>query len=277
MTIYRKDALSGATINGIRDVVRQYYEMKGEGRIVCPVCVGGSDAEQCMTIYTGGDGALLATCHRDHCPVGTVVACSGAYFDRTVTAVDNSKQTPYIHGEELSDDTRHDYFEAKYRFEFHPKHLQEHVKEGANCTIWPMRAYNGDEKGAIVRPFTGATKSLTYKYDPNYDGMSWYRDTRALANAAVFVVEDCVSALAMYQMRGCAVSLNGTNLNEHRMDEMLRHKWQVVLMLDADATTKALQYCAKYGPDVLRVVRLVRDIKNMSTDAVEQLLYREGL
>jgi hypothetical protein len=182
-----------------------------------------------------------------------------------------------IQGITLTSKIYQQYIVDKYRFEFKKFYVQRYVQEGDRCTIWPMHAYNGEVKGAIVKPFSGQYKSLTYKYDTEYNGLSWYRDARGISNPQVFVVEDPVSALALFQMKGCAVSLNGTNLNQDRMDDMLSRKWQIVLMLDADATHKAIKYCTQYGPDVLRVVRLTRDVKNMSADEVQELLYRERL
>ena len=133
----------------------------------------------------------------------------------------------------------------------------------------------------VVKPisedWTGP-KSLTYKDDTKYSGMSWFLDKEDVTTDHVFVVEDFLSALALKQVtRGTTVSLNGTLLNDERLAELLKYKWRIYLMLDADATGTAIRYARKYGPDVIRVVRLTKDIKNMSLEEVQSLLDKEGL
>lgn len=273
--------LSQATYDTIRRVVREYYAESGEGRIVCPVCLGGSDEEACMTVYESDSGGVLATCHRANCPVDTVVALSNTC--RVVGAdPPSNKEVCKEHRQRIRTDPlqsgTYKWLQGKYEFQFNPRLMYKYVLETADSVVFPMYDYSGTQHGNIVKPRhpKNGYKSLTYLSNKEYDGMSWYT-TGELSDPDVFVVEDVISALCLHHLRSAVVSLNGTHMNRDRIDTLLRHKWRVVLMLDADATRKAVKYAAMYGPDVVRVVRLVRDIKDMSNDDVKALLQREDL
>jgi hypothetical protein len=272
-------SVSNGTLIGVRDAALVEYELHGEGRLVCPVCLGGSGGEKCMTVYQGGDGSVLATCHRANCPVQTVVVCRGRAMPCTVPPEDNSKlyEGTLPKATAISRDTFQRRIADRYRFEYSYSAISPYIEENDDALVFPMLSFDGSRMGDVVRPYTGRTKALTYKYNKTYHGMSWYRDTRGLSIPQVFILEDSLSAMAMQAMRGCAVSLNGTNINEARINELLQYKWQLILMLDADATRQAIRYAQMYGPDLIRVLRLSQDIKDSTQAEVAQVLYREGL
>jgi len=138
----------------------------------------------------------------------------------------------------------------------------------------PMYDYEGYEMGVVVKPNRDdRPKSLTYKYKDSYDGMSWYLRPDSLRHDEVYVVEDALSALSLWTAGVDAVSLNGTMLNQDRVETLMARKWRVILCLDADATSKAIYYRSKYmGMYDIQVRRLIKDIKNMDLDEVRNFL-----
>ena len=258
--------------------LEQWIE-QGDGRIVCPACGGGGGNEKSMTIYETNDGSVLATCHRASCRVDTFLVLASANTGRPpVRAAPPAKLMPseYLMADRINDEEV-EYIRDKYTYEYGRHVLDLYVKKVKNGLVFPMYDALGAKQGAIVRPYEGPRKALTYKISPEYSGMSWYRDKRDLSISTVYIVEDVYSALAMYQQRRCSISLNGTNFNRDRLEEILTMQWRVVLMLDADATRKAIKYRLEYGPDVVGVARLVKDPKDMPKAELEDTLVAAGL
>jgi len=136
-----------------------------------------------------------------------------------------------------------------------------------------MYDVNGEERGCVIKPYADSLpKSLTYK-DPDYDGMSWYLDTSHMLDGRIVLVEDGLSALALLGKGISSVSLNGTLLNLERMRVIFRYKKVGYLALDADATSKSLQYAIRFGSAYkLKVMRLMKDFKNMTSDELDAVL-----
>jgi hypothetical protein len=270
----------------------KYYSMEdvgllemwenGERRVVCPFCNGGDSNEKCMSLWGVDDGGVFATCHRDKCSVATIVVRQAGPSDREQPPPKQQhKAMPALQYGNLRKDL-FAWMRKKYRFPFEPPQVQPYVKSlyGRSALVFLMYGPLGGQEGIVVKPtYPGeGPKSLTYKDRDNYSGMSWYNGSGTAAGHRIYVVEDPVSALAMNQYTGnVCVSLNGTLLSRDRLDEMLRYKWQIVLMLDADATSTALRYARMYGPDVIRVVRLEKDIKDSTYEELDELFERENL
>ena len=258
---------------------------KGNHRIVCPSCMGGSDHEECMSLWPSENGDLMATCHRAHCNVGTFAVGKWSKADTGPKQKRVGPATLVDRDYKAVSKSMYRWLRNKYTFEFDPRYVRRYMREVDNPhrpgLVLPMENYAGTTKGMVIKPTNAdwnGPKSLTYKDDPEYSGMSWFMSHGDVSSPHVFVVEDCLSAIALKQASGCAtVSLNGTVLNDDRIRELLQFKWRIILMLDADATRKAISYAQKYGPDVIRVVRLQHDIKDMTVADVESLLEREEL
>lgn len=259
--------------------IREHYLQHGEGRMVCPYCKGGSSKEQCMTLYLGDDDALRATCHRFKCKVGTIIVMGArqSWHKTMAKPVKKEQMQAIVDHRNIS---VHQYNKLKKKYAGMAAGLpgDRYLKVSDNAYIYPMYDENYVLKGTVVRPYEPGSgpKALTYLSDPDYDGMSWYKTVEGLASPSVFVVEDCVSAYCGMRNTGKAfVSLNGTHLNDKRMVNLLLNKWQVVLMLDADATKKAIKYSRKYGPDSVRVLRLTKDVKDMTREELLDLCEKE--
>jgi len=265
-------------------------------RVVCPICGGGSDKEECLSLWSTNTNAVYATCHRAQCGVGTVRIEQGQHTpDRADTQADarewdyryksHAEQWSRTDKGELSWATVSGMYPAlkncgvaekirhRWAFRVHPS--------DSTRFLMPMRDSNGKERGVISRQLplykgNGAPKSLTFK-DKDYDGMSWYTPNTAILSEAIWAVEDPASAIVLAMYGVDAVSLNGTNLNYDRVSALRDRKWTIKLALDADATRQAIRHAMKYkGSTKLEVVRLVKDVKDMKQAEVEELLQGRG-
>lgn len=265
-------------------------------RLVCPVCLGGSDHEECLVVWDGDDGNVYATCHRARCEINTVMV-SGS-FDaccrKSGPSVPDTLEPPkkYVPGYKLTG-TDKEYITRKCGpdsalakevatltsssfLKSYPLWTRDGAESGG--LMLPMYDINGDERGCVVKPYSSnLPRALTYRQD-GYDGMSWYLDSRHMLDARIIVVEDGLSAMALLVKGRSAVSLNGTVLNKERVDLIFRHKKVAYLALDADATSKALSYALTYGSRYkIKVLRLMKDFKNMTDEELEDFLKENEL
>lgn len=240
--------------SAVKNAALDYYNANGCGRMVCPNCMGGSSHEECLSVWDKEDGCIMATCHRAQCAVGTVLVLNGTMRPELhkVKPVPNIRQSRYGN-----------------------KYIGMRI-ENDHAFVYPMYDASQTQRGEIIRPKVvppGTPKALTYK-DPDYNGMSWYIAS-GFNTTYVIVVEDCRSALRLYESKQDAISLNGTTLNADRMRDIFGVKHLMYLCLDADATNKALEYQRKWGGRYpMRVIRLMHDIKDMDAQEYTKFLSR---
>ena len=261
---------------------------------MCPVCLGGTDHEESLSIWEIGDG-VYATCHRAKCGVGTVRIINRDTMEFAIEQAPKRSRDPVTGRVQRSltqadvdqalPNGGHGLFEGVQKFkcrypalvgQFVHKYIKAADADG-NKVYFPMFDAKGVEHGVIVKQsLPGRPKSLTHKYEghEDYSGMSWYTNPALRAETdSVFAVEDCVSALAILRHGHQAVSLNGTLLNDARMYELAKYGGRVILCLDADATNKAIALKNKYmGSHDIVVRRLMRDPKDMEVDELRNFL-----
>lgn len=87
------------------------------------------------------------------------------------------------------------------------------------------------------------------------------------------VVEDQFSAIRASDYLN-AVALLGTHLDDIRAEEIKASKLSpIYLALDKDAWNKTIKYCIQYRSMLgLIPLRLEKDIKNMTTEELDQLM-----
>lgn len=272
------------------------YQRYGADRMVCPACSGGSSRERSMSVWEINDG-IYATCHRASCTAGTTQLLSHNHVTsdtpkdikpkrsygrdewvKTKVFFGNGLSSPITY-EENDAEVVNDYLQGYAAFRDNANDVPRKFIVGhddGNIYL-PMYDAAGKERGVIVKPDTSTgPKSLTYTYDSDYDGMSWYLRPDHMARPEIYVVEDGLSAIALYMAGVDAVSLNGTLLNDGRIWSLLNSKHVAHLCLDADATGKALYYANRYRTSCnIGVRRLVRDIKDMTMKEVRNFLERE--
>jgi hypothetical protein len=124
---------------------------------------------------------------------------------------------------------------------------------------WTLRSYNGLQPKALTR------------MDREEPHLSWYR--RHGNWSCLLVVEDIPSAVRAARYIDC-VALGGTGVGPDYVQEIAAHARYVIWALDPDATDQALALHRKYSLafESSRVMVLARDIKDMTEDAVQELL-----
>lgn len=275
----------------IKTTAEPYLDGPLPVRFVCPVCLGGSSHEESLVIWPS-DGNIFATCHRARCDVNTVLlkgTVPMVHRDNKPDALQVARA--YAEGGPLTD-TDFEWLKNKCGrdsflgstfgsingmfFKSYPTWAR-HGKESGGLLL-PMYDAGGQRRGCVIKPYDeNMPKSLTYK-DPEYDGMSWYLTTKHMLEGRVFLVEDGLSAYTLMQAGRSAVSLNGTLLNDDRMHELYKYNKLCYLCFDADATTSALAYAVAYGSRYkLKVVRLVKDFKNMGLAELETFFEENSL
>lgn len=270
-----------AVVNAAKDVLGGPLPV----RMVCPVCLGGSDHEECLVVWDGDDGNAYATCHRSRCEVGTVLV-SGSLNIHLYKGIAASEfrtkpehlTSPkrYKQGVQLTGNGKA-WLTLKTNIpdRYHDVYVMSYG-EGANeCVYFPMLDPNTKQRGCILKPispYTTLPKSLTYK-DEGYDGLSWYLPADHLIKRDVVLVEDCLSALVVLAQGACAVSLNGTMLNPDRIETISKYKSCIHICLDADASRKAVGYALRYRNRFnLKVTRLEKDFKDMGSEELKSVL-----
>jgi hypothetical protein len=267
-------------------------------RTVCPICLGGNSHEESFVVWES-DGNIFATCHRARCELGTVlVKGSLGVPDREEFA--RAKDKDYMValtqdigvplgdadfaylkrkcGEDSYLYKRREVWRTSRYIQGYPKWAEGDATSGG--LVLPMHDSFGQVRGNVIKPYPEHLPvSLTYKGNPDYDGMSWYLTHSHMGEGTVFIVEDGLSALTILgAMERSAVSLNGTLLNISRVRRIFTHNKLAYLCLDADATSKALQYALTFGSQYnIKVIRLERDFKNMSAQELTDFFTENNL
>jgi hypothetical protein len=222
-----------------------------------------------MTLFKTGDGkAVLATCHRALCEIETlninaralpsaVKKCGFSWRDvfEEVVAWPTNIQPP-----------------CKYLFLHSTIDKYMWLDKGYNRLVLPVYDETYSMKGIVGKRLgPGSNPKSVYLADLDYYGLSWY--TTALGNYGekVVLVEDGLSALALYENGVDAIALNGTGLNDSKITAITSQYDMIYLALDADATRIAIRLSNRYrGVATIIVRRLINDIKDMSNDEVRE-------
>jgi DNA primase len=140
----------------------------------------------------------------------------------------------------------------------------------------PIYRPDGATRGVVSRAVRGykctGPKALTYLFDENALGISWYSADDALP--IVVVVEDQLSAIKGVQEAPEFkwVSLLGTTLSVDRIAELQNKNSELVIALDADATSTSFDHARKWGQafDRCRVAVLQKDVKDMTGEEIRE-------
>lgn len=241
---------------------------------LCPACKGGRLEEGTLSV-TRKDGALLFICYRASCGFKGAIQ-SGSRSQGLAT--EPTKVRGFVgrnfirDSAELSEESKSLLF-SRYgidtrlasRYVVGEIELSNSARARLCC---PVLSFDGDCLGSVLRSVCGDTpKTLTHT-EPN--AMAWCRN---FDTPDIIIVEDQFSAIrASVYMN--AVALLGTHLSDDRAAEIKRYaRGNVYLALDADAWAKAVGYAKKYRSYLgLRLIRLAKDIKDMSEEELQELL-----
>ena len=129
-------------------------------------------------------------------------------------------------------------------------------------------------RGAVLRNFAGGMKALNYQEKVNEPWLSWYpSQVIEKASDVTLIVEDQLSALKGSRVAD-TVALMGTALSLEKLMEIVKHNNnKVLLLLDADATAKAVKFLRRFSwVSSLTVKPLTKDLKYYTTEEMEELL-----
>lgn len=267
-------------------IVLEYSHLKDGESVrgeLCPFCNGGRSGEKTFTVTRDGR-SLLYNCFRASCSSSGRVRTSGQSGPRRSPRESSREDSKHVFVQRDFDGIAECCLRT-LRERFHidaasaAKHAIQSV-EGGSRVVVAVRGWNGESRGTVQRRCAfhahlsanavDGPKSLTFT-EP--DAMAWYhgpRDSKSLV-----VVEDVFSAIRASEYVN-SVALLGTNINDERMKclkDFAGGTGTIYLCLDSDAFDKAVKFALKYKQSNLKVIKLKKDLKNMTepelTDWIE--------
>jgi len=151
--------------------------------------------------------------------------------------------------------------------------------EELESLVFPCFDFDAHLKGVVTKRLfkkDGVNKSLLFwdEEPPRYFTTRW-RLQQHPYGSVVYLVEDCLSALRIWQAGGAAIALLGTKLDDKTALEISKVFRNVVFCLDNDATAKSVELSRKYNLLFDKVSILVPPVepKDMQPEELENLLY----
>ena len=245
---------------------------QASGHEMCPLCKGGNARERSFVVRPIGGSAVHYKCYRVTCGMGSGILNGNHVFiaDKPVkqfTPKEYKEDTRVLDNEELR------FFSMKY--ELTKEELDANGVRRVpmrNSYMFPIYNHLGYQIGCVDRAYWGRTpKSISY----------WFKDDRKLhfpignkKGSTLLLVEDQVSAIKANRfMPTCA--LLGTSLSLDVAEYLSRLYPNVVIALDKDASSKAINYKIKFGLLFrnFNVVLLSKDIKDTLHVELEEILH----
>lgn len=236
----------------------------GDGRVLCPVCGGGSTKERSLSILpTEHIGLTKLTCWRSTCGFWGYVTAPGVEFvsKRMHEPRPFNEDTIPLQGEQLSK-LQLDYGLDKAVMHARPFRL---LRDNPDTLVYPVRDQYGREIGHATRTLSKPKRCMTYKQTAGVF-MDFWRSVSA--GAPTVIVEDCLSACRLRGLNFDAVALLGTNMSAADAKAIASfHDGEVYIALDADAWDKSMKYVSKYAHILTMIpIPLTLDIKDIQDD-----------
>lgn len=251
----------------------------GGGTTRCPKCNGGRTAEQSANVFPQG-GRWWVKCHRASC--GYCQPLDGSHM---IPVTGKQTLRSYEGPVEALPDTVRDWLVDRYplllgtqvslRLRWNPERgtLLLPIRTWAGRLAgWAERAGKPGD-GSPLTPYTECGPDWRHKVKTWYQhlalkgSMAWLPSHQ---NGRAILVEDYLSALALHcqlsDRTRRPVAILGAQLNQQRISEMYHAGiTDVLLALDADATSTAFREAARWGMafDSFRVLPLDKDVKDM--------------
>lgn len=245
-------------------------------RCVCPFCEGKQEKHPCSPpersfMITKFPDKILYKCWRVKCGMKGVISNSISCESKS----QRKKEYKYFTYPLIPiDDQTVGCIEMDYEITV-PTEWKLTIEE--DRIYMPCYSFNGTQIGCITKSLCGVgPKTISYwgKYEgPKYHFSSgyWLHEPFKLV-----IVEDIISATKVDQVcdKDC-MALLGTNLNDGKVVEILRHGYKdVIIMLDPDATDVAFKYKEKYGSlfNSFTVIPMKADPKDTPKKELKRLL-----
>lgn len=257
--------------------------------IVCPFCSEDWQNQKrpvewkpkrSMSV-TRQDNAVLYHCFRASCKRGhgiIHILSSDRYRSSNASGFEPKTFTPRPYRYRLEPATEWDFAVRPPPISTHDMTMQ-HVKYSPDrdTIAYPIFDFSGKEVGIVDRSYTGREpKAMTYWFEdvPKVHFPLVQRPTRTCV-----VVEDIPSAIkAAHYMS--AAALLGSSISVSVMNELRAHFSRLIIMLDKDATDKAVDIAQVYNiffEDGVKVIPLERDLKDIGPAEIRALLFSRGV
>lgn len=249
---------------------------------LCHSCGGGSSKEKTLSVTRTAAGALFK-CHRASCGVSGVVSFFGA-APRQPAEQQSTKRTGRqrynsLAKEILLDDVK-EYLLRRYGITDNLcakgllRWTEQHSPQGHGRLVMPILDHQGYPYGYVARKLNNQVGAKSFMFVENNEGC-WYLN-RSSQN--LLIVEDQLSALKASQYVN-SLALLGTNITEQTLTAIKAGRYTTIyLALDRDAFPKSVRLAVELRPQVaMSLIRLQKDVKDMSTDEILDMFLREGV
>ncbi len=252
-------------------------------RLVCPVC--NARHERSFQI-TRTQSNLLYRCWRVACGVKGVVGSrspeyTGSYGIRLPPGIPRKPQPrPFPYSTQRVPVFERAIVWHRYRIGVDTLNLAGVLwAEETESLVFPCYDLSGAFAGmatkCLARSYRGRKSDLFWDEEPpRYFTLLWGQLSPS-GGDTVYLVEDCLSCLKIWQAGRPAIALLGTKLDDNTALEISKVFRKVVFCLDNDATAKSVELSREYNLLFDKVSILVppADPKDMQPEELENLLY----
>ena len=251
---------------------------------MCFACEGGRTQEKTLSV-TRTETGVLFNCHRASCGVSGCATFAGAPVVRLSKEAQSNQRVPAraryasLIKESLPADVR-DYLRERYGISDNLcargllRWTEAHSPKGHGRVVLPILNNKNEPYGYVARRLDTQIGAKAFTFVDDNEG-SWYinRNSKVL-----LIVEDQLSALKASQFVN-TVALLGTNITDATLKAIISGQYTAVyLALDKDAFPKSVKLAVELRPQVsLSLIRLHKDIKDLSVVEISELFLKEGL
>lgn len=273
--------MNSTSMNNIQEFVTYEalsLEVGNSIRMVCPVC--NARHEKSFQI-TRAQSNLLYRCWRMACGVKGVVGSFTREYREPSSVVAPPKPRPLPYS--TSRVGGYEQAIVWYKYRITGESLERagvRWAEEIESLVFPCYTIDGEHVGYATKRLARTNvfpKSLLFwnTAPPRYFKVM---ERAPHGDGTVYFVEDCLSALKLWQSGVSSIALLGTKLDDITALEISKSYRKVVFCLDNDATAKAVELSRKYNLLFDKVSILVppADPKDMAPEELENLLYAGG-
>lgn len=237
---------------------------------LCPFCEGGRTGERTFGIIRTARGALY-NCFRASCGASGGVTIGGTSAPAKEVKGPKFQPRHYPYSTYDPEAIIGEYVFTKY--EITPATMKYWgVKWGADEIVIPIRNPIGYKLGHVTKCFSGKKKKNdNYKASDEFPFIAFFTEGR---EGTVYIVEDCLSAMKLWQMGFPSIALLGTSMSAADALYMSKYWQKAKLLLDRDAfdvSVKIAKACNLFF-DKLGVRLIDQDIKDTAQEDIEGVI-----
>ena len=273
--------MNSTNMNSIQEFVTYEalsLEVGNSIRVVCPVC--NARHEKSFQI-TRAQSNLLYRCWRMACGIKGVVGSFTREYKEPSSAVPLTKPRPLPYS--TSKVGGYERAIVWHRYKITGESLERagvRWAEEIESLVFPCYTIDGEFIGYATKSLANPVTSLKSNLFWNTVPPRYFKVMEGLlrGNDIVYLVEDCLSALKLWQAGVSSIALLCTKLDDSTALVISKAYRKVVFCLDNDATVKAVELSRKYNLLFDKVSILVppADPKDMALEELENLLYARG-